>query len=133
VPALARIDGEALRACALVMELCSIEQSSFASREARLMLGQSPRRLTPTLLAKRGVLTLAHCPRQGEYCKDKKEVQKNNVLLFNTLLVTTKNFEFIMTQPNPNKQTVELNRTSLYWGLLLIFVLAVLFSSYIFN
>lgn len=38
-----------------------------------------------------------------------------------------------MTQPNPNKQPVELNRTSLYWGLLLIFVLAVLFSSYIFN
>ena len=35
--------------------------------------------------------------------------------------------------PNPNSQTVELNRTSLYWGLLLIFVLAVLFSSYIFN
>lgn len=34
---------------------------------------------------------------------------------------------------NPNKQSVELNRTSLYWGLLLIFVLAVLFSSYIFN
>lgn len=39
----------------------------------------------------------------------------------------------IMVQVNPNKQTVELNRTSLYWGLLLIFVLAVLFSSYIFN
>jgi len=39
----------------------------------------------------------------------------------------------IMTKPNPNKQIVELNRTSLYWGLLLIFVLAVLFSSYIFN
>ena len=38
-----------------------------------------------------------------------------------------------MATPNPNKQTVELNRTSLYWGLLLIFVLAVLFSSYIFN
>ena len=38
-----------------------------------------------------------------------------------------------MTNQNPNKQTVELNRTSLYWGLLLIFVLAVLFSSYIFN
>ena len=38
-----------------------------------------------------------------------------------------------MTNPNPNKQTVELNRTSLYWGLLLIFVLDVLFSSYIFN
>lgn len=38
-----------------------------------------------------------------------------------------------MVEANPNKQTVELNRTSLYWGLLLIFVLAVLFSSYIFN
>jgi photosystem II PsbL protein len=41
--------------------------------------------------------------------------------------------EFFMSNPNPNKQSVELNRTSLYWGLLLIFVLAVLFSSYIFN
>jgi len=39
----------------------------------------------------------------------------------------------LMNKPNPNKQSVELNRTSLYWGLLLIFVLAVLFSSYIFN
>jgi hypothetical protein len=29
-----------------------------------------------------------------------------------------------MTGPNPNKQPVELNRTSLYWGLLLIFVRA---------
>ena len=38
-----------------------------------------------------------------------------------------------MAKANPNKQSVELNRTSLYWGLLLIFVLAVLFSSYIFN
>ena len=38
-----------------------------------------------------------------------------------------------MNLPNPNKQPVELNRTSLYWGLLLIFVLAVLFSSYFFN
>jgi hypothetical protein len=38
-----------------------------------------------------------------------------------------------MTEPNPNKQTVELNRTSLYWGLLLIFVLAILFSNYFFN
>ena len=38
-----------------------------------------------------------------------------------------------MTGPNPNKQPVELNRTSLYWGLLLIIVLAVLFSSYFFN
>ena len=39
----------------------------------------------------------------------------------------------IMSGPNPNRQPVELNRTSLYWGLLLIFVLAVLFSSYFFN
>ncbi|KAH9547667.1 hypothetical protein CY35_11G047400 [Sphagnum magellanicum] len=38
-----------------------------------------------------------------------------------------------MTQPNPNKQSVELNCTSLYWGLLLIFVLAILFSNYFFN
>jgi uncharacterized membrane protein affecting hemolysin expression len=35
-----------------------------------------------------------------------------------------------MTQTNPNEQSVELNRNSLYWGLLLIFVLAVLFSNY---
>lgn len=35
--------------------------------------------------------------------------------------------------PNPNRQPVELNRTSLYLGLLLIFVLGVLFSSYFFN
>jgi hypothetical protein len=35
--------------------------------------------------------------------------------------------------PTTKGQSVELNRTSLYWGLLLIFVLAVLFSSYIFN
>ena len=39
----------------------------------------------------------------------------------------------IMSKPNPNKQSAELNRTSLYWGLLLIFVLAVLFSSYIYK
>nr|YP_010310949.1 photosystem II protein L [Bolbitis laxireticulata]QKV46659.1 photosystem II subunit L [Bolbitis subcordata]UNA61881.1 photosystem II protein L [Bolbitis laxireticulata] len=38
-----------------------------------------------------------------------------------------------MTQPNPNKQSVELNRTSLYRGLLLIFVLAVPSSNYFFN
>nr|YP_009170082.1 photosystem II protein L [Larrea tridentata]YP_009542224.1 photosystem II protein L [Tetraena mongolica]YP_009669085.1 photosystem II subunit L [Guaiacum angustifolium]YP_009669418.1 photosystem II subunit L [Krameria bicolor]YP_009669502.1 photosystem II subunit L [Krameria lanceolata]YP_009745510.1 photosystem II protein L [Tribulus terrestris]YP_009990599.1 photosystem II protein L [Zygophyllum fabago]YP_009990666.1 photosystem II protein L [Zygophyllum xanthoxylum]YP_010329247.1 phot len=38
-----------------------------------------------------------------------------------------------MTRSNPNEQNVELNRTSLYWGLLLIFVLAVLFSNYFFN
>ncbi|MGD1902338.1 MAG: photosystem II reaction center protein L [Geitlerinemataceae cyanobacterium] len=34
---------------------------------------------------------------------------------------------------NPNRQPVELNRTSLYLGLLLIFVLGILFSSYFFN
>ncbi|CAN6476561.1 unnamed protein product [Victoria cruziana] len=38
-----------------------------------------------------------------------------------------------MTQSNPNEQNVELNRASLYWGLLLIFVLAILFSNYFFN
>nr|UPU96256.1 photosystem II protein L [Arceuthobium abietinum subsp. wiensii] len=38
-----------------------------------------------------------------------------------------------MTQLNPNEQNVELNSTSLYWGLLLIFVLAVLFSNYFLN
>nr|YP_009691026.1 photosystem II protein L [Saccoloma inaequale]ACE00869.1 photosystem II subunit L [Saccoloma inaequale]QEG57806.1 photosystem II protein L [Saccoloma inaequale] len=38
-----------------------------------------------------------------------------------------------MTQPNPNKQSVESNRTSLYWGLLLIFVPAVPSSNYFFN
>nr|YP_009369869.1 photosystem II reaction center protein L [Boldia erythrosiphon]ARO90557.1 photosystem II reaction center protein L [Boldia erythrosiphon] len=38
-----------------------------------------------------------------------------------------------MSNPNPNKQPVELNRPSLYWGLLLIFILAILFSSYLFN
>ncbi|KAG4160993.1 hypothetical protein ERO13_D01G028900v2 [Gossypium hirsutum] len=38
-----------------------------------------------------------------------------------------------MIQSNPNKQNVELNRNSLYWGLLLIFILAVLFSNYCFN
>ncbi|KAH7290802.1 hypothetical protein KP509_30G064400, partial [Ceratopteris richardii] len=37
------------------------------------------------------------------------------------------------TQPNPNKQNVELNCTSLYWGLLLIIVLVVSFSNYFFN
>jgi len=35
--------------------------------------------------------------------------------------------------PNPNRQPVELNRTSLYLGLLLVFVLGILFSSYFFN
>ncbi|KKI99182.1 photosystem II reaction center protein L [Prochlorothrix hollandica] len=34
---------------------------------------------------------------------------------------------------NPNSQPVELNRTSLFLGLLLIFVLGILFSSYFFN
>ena len=35
--------------------------------------------------------------------------------------------------PNPNNLQVELNRTSLYLGLLLVFVTGVLFSSYFFN
>ncbi len=34
---------------------------------------------------------------------------------------------------NPNNLPVELNRTSLYLGLLLVFVLGILFSSYFFN
>ncbi|CAN5644270.1 hypothetical protein BH23CYA1_BH23CYA1_08450 [soil metagenome] len=34
---------------------------------------------------------------------------------------------------NPNKQPVELNRTSLFLGLLLVFVTGLLFSSYFFN
>ncbi len=38
-----------------------------------------------------------------------------------------------MAPNNPNQQPVELNRTSLYLGLLLVFVLALLFSSYFFN
>jgi photosystem II PsbL protein len=35
--------------------------------------------------------------------------------------------------PNPNGKPVELNRTSMYWGLLLSFVVTLLFSSYFFN
>jgi photosystem II PsbL protein len=35
--------------------------------------------------------------------------------------------------PNPNSQPVELNRTSLFLGLLLVAVLGILFSSYFFN
>ena len=38
-----------------------------------------------------------------------------------------------MSAPNPNKQPVELNRTSLNWGILLIFDLAVLISSNYYN
>ncbi|NJM96353.1 MAG: photosystem II reaction center protein L [Phormidesmis sp. RL_2_1] len=34
---------------------------------------------------------------------------------------------------NPNAQPVELNRTSLFLGLLLVFVTGLLFSSYFFN
>ncbi len=34
---------------------------------------------------------------------------------------------------NPNNVPVELNRTSLFLGLLLVFVLGILFSSYFFN
>ncbi len=36
-------------------------------------------------------------------------------------------------QPNPIRQPVELIRTSLYLGLLLVAVLGILFSSYFFN
>ena len=40
-----------------------------------------------------------------------------------------------LPEPRPNDAMlpVELNRTSLYWGLLCICVLSVLFSSYFFN
>ncbi|WP_019498471.1 photosystem II reaction center protein L [Pseudanabaena sp. PCC 6802] len=38
-----------------------------------------------------------------------------------------------MAERNPNSQPVELNRTSLYLGLLLIFVTVLLFASYFFN
>jgi photosystem II PsbL protein len=56
------------------------------------------------------------------------------LILYKKLDQIKKNFpKKKMARPNPNKQVVELNRTSLYFGLLLIFVLAVLFSSYIFN
>jgi photosystem II PsbL protein len=34
---------------------------------------------------------------------------------------------------NPNNQPVELTRTALYLGLLLVFVLGILFSSFFFN
>ena len=57
-------------------------------------------------------------------------INDNNGLILDHAAHYEVNF---MTGPNPNKQAVELNRTSLYWGLLLIFVLAVLFSSYFFN
>jgi len=51
----------------------------------------------------------------------------------NEVDITKLSLSEVISRPNPNKQVVELNRTSLYWGLLLIFVLAVLFSSYVFN
>jgi photosystem II PsbL protein len=35
--------------------------------------------------------------------------------------------------PNPNSQPVELNRTSLFLGLLMVFTLGILFTSYFFN
>jgi photosystem II PsbL protein len=35
--------------------------------------------------------------------------------------------------PNPNQLPVELNRTSLYLDLLIVFVTGILFSSYFFN
>mmetsp|Transcript_25999 Transcript_25999/g.60095 ORF Transcript_25999/g.60095 Transcript_25999/m.60095 type:complete len:106 (-) Transcript_25999:71-388(-) len=36
-------------------------------------------------------------------------------------------------KPNDNMLPVDLNRTSLYWGLLTILILAILFSSFLFN
>ncbi|WP_320668267.1 photosystem II reaction center protein L [Prochlorococcus sp. MIT 1307] len=39
----------------------------------------------------------------------------------------------MQVNPNPNNLPVELNRTSLYLGLLLTFVMGILFSSYFFN
>eukprot|EP00403_Amphidinium_massartii_P040473 CAMPEP_0178453774 /NCGR_PEP_ID=MMETSP0689_2-20121128/44989_1 /TAXON_ID=160604 /ORGANISM="Amphidinium massartii, Strain CS-259" /LENGTH=99 /DNA_ID=CAMNT_0020079633 /DNA_START=31 /DNA_END=330 /DNA_ORIENTATION=- len=36
-------------------------------------------------------------------------------------------------RPNDNMLPVDLNRTSLYWGLLTILILAILFSSFLFN
>nr|YP_009773678.1 L protein of photosystem II [Uronema confervicola]QIZ74140.1 L protein of photosystem II [Uronema confervicola]QIZ74310.1 L protein of photosystem II [Uronema sp. FACHB-2429] len=51
----------------------------------------------------------------------------------NEVDITKLSLSEVVERTNPNKQVVELNRTSLYWGLLLIFVLAVLFSSYVFN
>jgi len=36
-------------------------------------------------------------------------------------------------EKNPNNQPVELNRTSLFLGLLLVFVTGLLFSSYFLN
>jgi cytochrome b559 beta subunit len=44
--------------------------------------------------------------------------------------------QFIKTMersPNPNNQPVELNRASLFLGLLMIFTLGILFTSYFFN
>ncbi|CAK0821811.1 unnamed protein product [Prorocentrum cordatum] len=40
-----------------------------------------------------------------------------------------------LPEPKPNEEMlpVDLNRTSLYWGLLTICILSVLFSSYLFN
>ena len=35
--------------------------------------------------------------------------------------------------PNPNNQPVELNRASLFLGLLMVFTLGILFTSYFFN
>jgi photosystem II PsbL protein len=43
-------------------------------------------------------------------------------------------FKAIMERtPNPNGQPVELNRASLFLGLLMIFTLGILFTSYFFN
>eukprot|EP00434_Breviolum_minutum_P038690 symbB.v1.2.034328.t1/scaffold4412.1/size40011/6 len=49
--------------------------------------------------------------------------------------VVLKALDTALPEPRPNDAMlpVELNRTSLYWGLLLITILSVLFSSYFFN
>ena len=50
------------------------------------------------------------------------------------LFFTLQSWMIIKSYPDLKDEIFDLkNRTSLYWGLLLIFVLAVLFSSYIFN
>lgn len=54
-------------------------------------------------------------------CEENKYIKINNLKYF------------MANEKTERGVTVDLNRTSLYWGLLTIFVLAVLFSSYIFN
>ena len=90
-----------------------------------------------------GISTLvaAYAVWQSVFYKEK------NILIIATKLAVAQNFirkvkTYLKNMPKwllipeiiaNNKQAVELNRTSLYWGLLLFFVLAVLFASYFFN